>query len=286
MKELPLRNRLEKISKILQSVTPTILRGYSPSPGADLQRARLLKTKTKSSHRDLVTFFDKAVENEIYEKLNDFFPSEPILGEEDCGSREEAEKRSQKLDAFWLVDPIDGTTNYSRSYPFFCTTMAFVQRDSKGRFQVLTGATWNPISRELFGASRGNGAWIGAQRLRVSKVKKPEQSLLSTGFAYQRTQKGRKAFNQFETITNLTLGVRRDGSAALDLAFVAAGRLDAYWERGLSPWDLAAGMILVEEAGGLVTHHNNSPLDLFSGEILSSNGFLHKWLQNRLKKSL
>jgi myo-inositol-1(or 4)-monophosphatase len=184
--------------------------------------------------------------------------------------------------SFWVLDPIDGTTNYLRAYPFFCSTIAFVTNENS-KFVSQVGATWNPVSQEMFSASRGGGAFLNRQQLKVADITDPKSALLVTGFASGRSQDSHRPFELFEKITKQTLGVRRDGSAALDLAYVAAGRLDAYWEYGLSPWDIAAGALMVEEAGGKVTSLDNESFKLETGEILASNSGLHKWLVDQVK---
>ncbi len=276
-----LSHRSQEAQKILLSLRPLLMEGFSWAPGSS---SRAMGTSTKTSFRDLVTVYDKRVEEALLEKLAHSFPGEPVIDEESTAALNvHARELAQGKDAFWILDPIDGTTNYSRSYPFFCSTIAFVER--KGiNFEVQTAATYNPVTDELFHAARGQGAWLGRQRLKVSAVTQPQEALLTTGFASLRSTEDLSPFQLFTQLTQETLGVRRDGSAALDLAYVAAGRIDGYWEWGLSAWDIAAGALLVEEAGGVVTQHDGSSLDLFKGEILSSNSWLHKWLIHKIKE--
>ncbi len=280
MKELLARSH--EAERILLSLRPLLLEGFSLTPGA---QARNLGTTAKSSFRDIVTVYDKRVEEALIEQLTKSFSGELLIGEESSAALGK-HPRDQALghEAFWLLDPIDGTTNFSRSYPFFCSTIAFATRSAGGEPQVQVALTFNPVSGELFHAARGHGAWLGRDRLHVSSVETPQEALLTTGFASLRSQEEHKSFHLFKNLTQETLGVRRDGSAALDLAYVAAGRIDAYWEWGLSAWDIAAGALLVEEAGGLVTRHVGTSLDLFEGEILSSNSRLHKWLIHKIKE--
>lgn len=278
------RQRKYEIEKILRSATPLLLEGYTPRPGGDNARRTRLGTANKSSFRDIVTVYDKNVEAFLTEALHESFPGEVVIGEEDSATQSQSiRERCAGLDGFWLIDPIDGTTNYSRAYPFFCSTMAYVQKNQAGVFEVVSAATWQPVAQEMFSAALGSGAWLDRDRISVTQVQDPEAALLSTGFASERSQSADRPFDLFKQLTKLTLGVRRDGAAALDLAYVAIGRTDAYWESGLSPWDTAAGILLVQEAGGKVSHHNGEPVDIFSGEVLSSNSFLHKWLQEKLK---
>ncbi len=274
----------QRAEEILRRGSPLIMEGYAPNPGSAVGRTASMQMKTKSSHKDLVTFYDKRMDEFLKSEFEAAFPGIPVIGEENVAAgKKSVEEIAKNFDAFWIFDPIDGTTNFSRAYPFFCTTAAFAEKKN-GKWKVQSAVTYNPVNDELFTASRGNGAFLNRQKLRVSQVKEPPQALLTTGFASERSSSGERAFELFKKLTKLTLGVRRDGSAALDLAFVANGRIDAYWEWGLSPWDTGAGILLVEEAGGECSHHDGSELNFFSGEILSSNGFLHKWLLDRIKE--
>ena len=278
--------------QILESATPLLLEGYSAAPGSDPERQKHLGTETKSSVRDLVTKFDKLVEEKIFSEIGKRFAGEAIIGEESVASgKASVRELAKNLDSFWIVDPIDGTTNYSRAYPFFCSTLAYCVRNSNGIFEPVVAATWNPVAREMFSASKGNGAWLyhvsgeskKHTKLSVTTVSNYEKALLTTGFIQTRVDSADATFRLFEKLTCKTLGVRRDGSAALDLAYVACGRVDSYWEWSLSPWDVAAGILLVQEAGGRVTHHNGEPIDMMTGEILSSNGSLHDWMISEIR---
>lgn len=277
--------RMRELERILRRASPLLLEGFHVAPGADANRRARLGTKQKSSHRDLVTVYDQRVEAFVTESLARVFPGETIIGEEAVSaSGRPARELCEKHDAFWLIDPIDGTTNYSKAYPFFASTAAFAARAGRGTHEVLAAATWDPTREEMFAAAKDGGAWLNRLRLSVTSVRRPEQALLATGFASTRASSKRTlAFARFEKLTKLTLGVRRDGAASLDLAYVACGRTDAYWESSLSPWDTAAGILLVQEAGGKVTHLDGKRAELLSGEVLSSNAFLHKWLQNELE---
>jgi myo-inositol-1(or 4)-monophosphatase len=276
-----MKNRCQQIQKILLSARPLLLEGFNWSPST---KQNTLQTKTKSSFRDLVTIYDKKVEEFLTQEIQKKFPGELIIGEESCADPKEGLRHlCQQHNAFWILDPIDGTTNFSRSYPFFCSTISFVENEN-GKLKPKIGVTYNPVSGEMFWAVAGQGAWIGREQIRVSPVDSAETALLTTGFASLRSTEDHRSFKIFQELTQQTLGVRRDGSAALDLAYVAAGRIDGYWEWGLSAWDIAAGVLLVQEAGGTVTHHDGEELDLIRGEILSSNSRLHKWLINKIKQ--
>jgi myo-inositol-1(or 4)-monophosphatase len=164
----------------------------------------------------------------------------------------------------WCVDPLDGTTNYAHRYPFFGTSIGLTWRG-----QPLLGALAVPALQQLYWAAPGLGAWCNASRIQVSDCTNLSSSLLVTGFAYDRHERLDNNYAEFAWFTHRTRGVRRGGAAAVDLAFVADGRLDGYWERGLSPWDLAAGVALVEQAGGVVCAYNGEPAELAEGRLIA-----------------
>ncbi len=280
-------DRAHELGRLFQQVAPYILDHFSPTPGADPRRAEMLGVTAKSSPRDLVTKVDKTVEETLTELLAKSFPGEILIGEE-SGKRPDP-----SLDCFWILDPIDGTTNFSRAYPFFCTTGAFVVADpqAEGGFRTVAAATLDPIRNELFIAARGQGAFLNRSRLKVAPTAEASQGLFVTGFVSTVVQRhgadlaqaqAQQAFEIFERITRQTLGVRRDGSAALDLAYVACGRVDAFWESGLAPWDVAAGSLLVEESGGKMSTVRGQKWGLFSKDLLASNQILHNWLLEQL----
>jgi myo-inositol-1(or 4)-monophosphatase len=276
------KRRLE-LEKILRSAHDLLLEGWSPRPGADKARQAALKIENKTSFKDLVTQFDKRVEDFLLAKLGEAFPGENFMGEESLTS--EGIGRLEKLDSCWVIDPIDGTTNYARAYPFFCTTAAFMTKN-QGQWQVQAGGIYEPLQRENFSAARGFGATLNGEKISVTANADPRQALFCTGFASRRSLELEKSFELFIEITKETLGVRRDGSAALDLAHVACGRTDGYWEWGLAPWDMAAGTLLVEEAGGRATLHGGGNWDPLNGEILSSNSRLHEWLAAKINNAM
>jgi myo-inositol-1(or 4)-monophosphatase len=245
------------------------------SAGAILQSfwGNLESVREKGRPGDLVTEADAAAEVAVIEILKRHFPEHQILAEE---SGHQGDTVSRFL---WAIDPLDGTTNYAHQYPFSATSIALL---IDGVPQV--GAIFDPFHQELFRAARGLGATRNRQPIRVSQTQMLAQSLLVTGFAYDRRETSDNNYAEFCHLTHLTQGVRRGGSASLDLAYVACGRLDGYWERGLSPWDIAAGIILVEEAGGRVSAYDQMPLDLASGRILATNGHLHDALSAELLK--
>lgn len=260
-----------------------LLQGYSQNPGINGDRRAQLGTQIKTSFKDLVTIYDKAVEEKIVSFLEKNFPGEFILGEEGSSASGQAPSdRVKNVDAFWTIDPIDGTTNFSRSYPFFCTTLAYVEKDKNKNWIPKIALTFDAVHGEMFSASQGGGAFLNAEKMRVSPVDDLQSALLTTGFASERSQHGAKSFELFQSLTKQSLGVRRDGAAALDLAYVACGRIDAYWEWGLAPWDIASGVLLVQEALGQCTRFDGTTVDLFKGEVLSSNQKLHESIRQRI----
>lgn len=241
--------------------------------GAVLMRywGKLEHIREKGYAGDLLTEADQAAEAAVLAVLTRHFPDHALLAEE-SGSHGDAQSRY-----CWAIDPLDGTTNYTHQYPFFACSVGLL---IDGIPQV--GVVFAPYLNELFRAARGLGATLNRQPIAVSQTDDLGRSLLVTGFAYDRREVVDNNYAEFCRLTHLTQGVRRGGSAAIDLAYVACGRLDGYWERGLSPWDLAAGVVLVEEAGGQVTAYDQSSFNLTSGRILATNGRLHTALSDAL----
>jgi len=223
---------------------------------------------------DLVTEADKEAEAQILELLQRHVPDHAILAEES------GQLGNEKSPYLWAIDPLDGTTNYAHGYPVSAVSIGLL---IEGVPQV--GVVYNPFTNELFQAAKGLGATLNARPLHVSSTAKLEQSLLVTGFAYDRRETNDNNYAEFCHLTHLTQGVRRSGSAALDLTAVACGRLDGYWERGISSWDIAAGIVLLKEAGGKVTAYDGSPFNIESGRILATNGHLHDSLSQALQET-
>jgi myo-inositol-1(or 4)-monophosphatase len=220
---------------------------------------------------DLVTVADRTVEKLIRQRLGEAFPEHGIYGEEGTRERLGGEFR-------WYVDPLDGTTNFAHGFPQFCVSLGLEQRsaeDEAGQDGTLVAAViYDPMRDELYVAERGRGARLNNRPMRVSRVTELAEALVGTGFpSHKRHQSPNVHF--YHEFTLRSHGVRRAGSAALDLAYVAAGRMDAFWEFNLNPWDTAAGILLVEEAGGRVTDFSGGKYKLDSREILASNGLIH-----------
>jgi len=220
---------------------------------------------------DLVTVADRTVEKLIRTRLSEVFPDHGMYGEE--GTREKLEREFR-----WYVDPLDGTTNFAHGFPQFCVSMGLEQRPAGlGPQQdgVLVAAViYDPMRDELFSAERGRGAKLNGRPAQVSRIPDLAEALVSTGFPSRKRHESPN-IHFYHEFTLRSHGVRRAGSAALDLAYVAAGRLEAFWEFNLNPWDTAAGILLVEEAGGRVSDFSGNRVQLESREVLASNGLIH-----------
>jgi myo-inositol-1(or 4)-monophosphatase len=220
---------------------------------------------------DLVTVADRKSESLIRERIKSQWPSHDILGEEqglmDTGS-----------DYRWYVDPLDGTTNFAHGFPVFCVSLGLEYKNRR-----IAGVVYDPTRDELFAAEQGSGAFLNQQRMQVSKIAAISESLVATGFPSHKRHKNPN-IHFYHQITLRTHGVRRAGSAALDLCCVASGRFDAFWEFNLNPWDTAAGVLIVEEAGGEVTDFKGGPFQINSRETLASNGLLHPALLHEFQE--
>ncbi len=215
---------------------------------------------------DIVTDVDVQSEKEVCATLLSAFPTHSILGEEG-GARVGSDPRYR-----WIIDPIDGTTNYAHGFPFFCVSIGF-EVDGK----LTLGVAYAPSLDELFVAEAGRGATVNGRPIQVSATSELTQALLATGFPYDRGEFAR-ALKSFELVSMHSQAVRRAGSAVLDLCYVACGRLDGYWEHQVKPWDMAAGVLVVLEAGGTVTATDGSAFSVEGGQVLATNGLLHPTL--------
>jgi myo-inositol-1(or 4)-monophosphatase len=233
---------------------------------------------TKSTEIDLVTEADLASERLIVAAIRHEFPHHTILAEEGQGDIQEMVGDAEHL---WLVDPLDGTVNYAHGFPVWGVSLALAQRG-----QVVMAVSYSPLHDEMFWAERGKGAWLDGWRMRVSSAGQLRDALLATGFAYRRATLEDNNLAEFNAIMPRVQGLRRAGAAVLDMAYLACGRLDAYWEMHLKPWDWAAGWLLVEEAGGLVTDMRGEPWALSKDNIAASNGAaLHEKLLELLREA-
>lgn len=227
----------------------------------------------KGATDNIVTEADKASEAVLLEAFQRHLPDHAILSEE-AGALGQ-----QDNPYLWAIDPLDGTTNYAHQYPVFAVSIGLLVDGIPS-----LGVIYDPSKDELFRGAIGLGATCNRCPIQVSQANDLAKSLLVTGFAYDRRETEDNNYAEFCHFTHLTQGVRRGGAAALDLAYVACGRLDAYWERGLSPWDIVAGVAILREAGGKVTAYDGSPLMLDSGRILATNGHLHQTLSTELQQ--
>jgi myo-inositol-1(or 4)-monophosphatase len=214
---------------------------------------------------DLVTEADRASEQRILERIRARWPTHNVLAEEGGGSEAGSDYR-------WYVDPLDGTTNFAHGFPVFCVSLGLEHKGER-----IAGVVYDPTRNELFSAEKGSGAFLNGNAIQVSKVGNLAESLVATGFPSHKRHKNPN-IHFYHQITLRTHGVRRAGSAALDLCYVACGRFDAFWEFNLNPWDTAAGTLLVEEAGGKLSDFRGAPFEISSREVCASNGLLHPTL--------
>ena len=219
---------------------------------------------------NIVTDVDKKSENIIISMIRAHFPEHSILSEEKG-------KIDTKSSYKWVIDPLDGTTNFAHAFPFFSVSIALEKAG-----EIIVGVVYDPMRDELFFAQSGKGAYLNNRRIKVSGTKKLSAAFLATGFSYGRRRKDRNVAN-FRKFLLGTMGVRRAGSAALDLSYVACGRFDGFWEMDLHPWDSAAGYLLVREAKGVVTKFDGSEYTIYGKNILASNGKIHTLISDNLK---
>jgi myo-inositol-1(or 4)-monophosphatase len=245
---------------------------------AALQAGTLLKQgfgtafeiSSKEGHHNLVTTYDRLAESTILQSITKQFPSHGFVGEES------GHQKSGKV--MWIVDPLDGTVNFAHNVPVFSVSIAAAYQDT-----IVAGVVYQPMTDELFWAQKGQGAFLNGKPLKVSTQTHIDDAYLATGFPYNVQENPLQCIETFDRLTRRGIPIRRLGSAAIDLSYVAAGRFDGYWEVSLQPWDLAAGLLLVQEAGGVVTRYDGStchPLE--AGSALAANPILHPQLKKIL----
>jgi myo-inositol-1(or 4)-monophosphatase len=213
---------------------------------------------------DLVTSVDRETERTIVELIRRNFPDHSILAEE------ETDVEVKENEYRWIIDPLDGTTNFVHSYPQVSVSIALEQSG-----QVILGLVYDPLRRECFRAVRGHGATLNGSAIRISIVNELDKALLATGFPYDRRERADFYLTFFKAFLTRCQGIRRNGSAALDLCYVACGRLDGFWELKLKPWDVAAGTLIVAEAGGTLSDFSSGEFSIWGNETLASNGIIH-----------
>lgn len=235
-----------------------ILRGQE-----DIEKLTIIE----KAPNDFASQIDRNAEEIIIETIKKSYPQHTILAEETGHMPNDS-------DITWIIDPLDGTTNFLHRFPQFCVSIAVKQQD-----KLLHGVIYDPIRDELFTASRGNGAQMNGRRLRVSNLEKMDKALLGTGLPYREFDNFDEYFSYFKALIPQCAGIRRAGAAALDLAYVAAGRLDGFWELGLKPWDIAAGALLIQEAGGWITTLEGNSDFLYASSILAATPKIHQLMQ-------
>jgi len=234
--------------------------------GSIINRAALDRTQLEvraKQANDFVTQVDKAAEAAIIDIVRQAYPDHAILGEESGAI--DGKKSGAKAEYRWVVDPLDGTTNFIHGFPQYCVSIAVQHRGATAH-----GVIYDPSKNELFTSSRGGGAFLDDRRIRVTKCAQLGEALVGTGFPFKEMSRVDLYFRQLRAVMQNSAGVRRAGAAALDLAYVAAGRLDAFWEMGLAPWDMAAGALMIQEAGGLVGNLSGDGDYLESGDIAAA----------------
>ena len=227
----------------------------------NLGSVKEIEFKAKNS---LVTEVDTLSEELIISIIEESFPEHDIFAEE-------SGRHTEQSDYVWLIDPLDGTTNYAHAYPFFSVSIAL---EVKG--ELVMGLVYDPVKDEMFTAQRGKGAYLNGSPIAVSSTECIDDCHLCTGFVHENERMVEENIVHFSNFIRKAQAVRRDGSAALDLCYVACGRFDGFWELGLNPWDTAAGALIVQEAGGTVSLFSGGEYSIYVKEILTSNGFIHK----------
>ena len=266
-------NQIEELTKTINLIEILEIAKNSALIGNEILKnnyKKIQKISSKGRKGDLVTNVDLEVEKKIKHYLLEETPNISI-------NAEESGKLNKNSDLTWCIDPLDGTTNYSHGYPFFGTSIGLVYKN-----KPILGAISVPYLNELYSACIGEGSFCNDNKLKVSNPVNLSDSLLVTGFSYDRFETEDNNYAEFCYLTHKTRGVRRGGAAAIDLAFVAAGKVDGYWERGLEVWDLAAGAIIVKEAGGIISDYPSGEFNLSSGRILACSPTLEEELRKEL----
>lgn len=231
---------------------------------------------------DPVTESDLQAQEIIMSVIRRYFPGHAFLAEEDVAERAKEQRLPPASQSTpppcWIIDPLDGTVNYAHGFPMFCVSIAY---EAGGVLEY--GVIYDPLRDELFEAGKGAGAYLNGQAIRVSRTELMERALLATGFPYDIRERLPETAARLSNMLALTQGVRRAGSAALDMAYVACGRFDGFYEENLKPWDTAAGLLLISEAGGVITTFDGGPYTIFSPNLAASNGRLHAAMLEALK---
>jgi myo-inositol-1(or 4)-monophosphatase len=257
------------MTHVARDASPAALReaaiGWAREAGAILLEGYgRIHSPERKGRVDLVTEFDRRSEALLLSRVHERYPNHQILAEESGEHEASGPVR-------WLIDPLDGTTNYAHNYPFFAVSIGAEAPDG-----LVAGVVYDPVRDEMFAAARGQGATLNGKPIRVTSAASLDDALLVTGFSYAIRETPEPTFSLFRNFLLRAQGVRRDGSAALNLCYLACGRFDGFWEADLSPWDMAAGVMIVREAGGLVTDWDGGTFELDARRILATNGSLHE----------
>ncbi|MGM1047028.1 MAG: inositol monophosphatase family protein [Bacillota bacterium] len=280
-------NKKEKVPYVVTSKSYTAVAINCAAKAGEWIKSRIGTVKqlsTKTSAQDLVTEVDKGAEQMIRKLILTHFPDHAILGEE--GVEPGAEASMKALEAakeepyLWIVDPIDGTTNYVHGFPFYSVSIALAHKG-----EVIVGVVYDPSRDELFIAEKGKGAYVHGNPTLVSKESSLSQSLLATGFPMDTSFNLPQNMSGLQALLPKVRNVRGGGSAALHMAYVAAGRLSGYWELGLNAWDVAAGALLIQESGGKVTDTEGRPYDLAVRNVVATNGAIHESMLDTLSEA-
>ena len=228
----------------------------------------------KSSHIDLLTIADTQSESFILKKIKTTFPDHNIIAEESATVENNSDYR-------WVIDPLDGTTNFVHNLPIFAVSIGLQYKD-----ESIVGVVYNPSADKCFWAEKDGGAFLNGEAIHITSTNTLSNSLLVTGFPYKHDERWQKGFDLFKQVYGKTQGVRRLGAAALDFCFVAMGRFEGFWEFGLQPWDVCAGALILEKAGGKVSDWDNSPMPFSGDRVLATNGFIHEEMKDILENDL
>jgi myo-inositol-1(or 4)-monophosphatase len=258
------------VEQPVEEIAAVALRAAQAAGRIHLKRFQHISIANKTNFQDLVTEADREAEAAVLKLLSRTFPRHAILAEESGANAQRSEHR-------WIIDPLDGTTNFAHGFPHFCVSIAYERR---GVLQV--GVVHDAYRKETFFAQRGRGATLNGKPIAVTRIARLTQALVGTGFPYDQAARREFYLTFWEAMIPKTQGLRRTGAAALDLAWIACGRFDAFWEFGLKPWDVAAGALIVREAGGKATNLDGGRLDLAGGRIAASNGRVHSQLVTAL----
>ena len=274
--KFPAPLQLKGMMKQMNKLSATLYQALMET-GPLLKRAMQKPKKFKyKGHANLVTVTDKAAEKKIIRIIKRRFPDHGILAEESAESDDQTHHENQ-----WIIDPIDGTTNFAHGLPMAAISIGF---EHKGKMRL--GAVYNPFLNELFWAEQDKGAFLNGKRIHVSRTRSLHAALLVTGFPYDRHQRANRYMKVVETFLRNTHGIRRLGSASLDLCYVACGRFDGYWESKLKPWDQAAGYLIAKEAGARCTDFRGGPFGIYQKETLVTNGRIHRAMVKIVSKYL